>query len=246
MLRALAERIRELRGAHGLSLQELADRSGLSRRFLVEIEGGRANPSILKLGRLAEALRVPLGELCDLPTGPRYPQRIALLGLRGAGKSTLGPKLAARLEIPFHELDRLIETSAGMSTGEIFELEGAAGYLDREARALEDWLARHGTGVLALLGGFVEHETAYRRLRETCTTVWLQAAPEEHWDRVLAQGDTRPMDGDQQAMTRLRELLRRRLPAYAQASLHLTTSGRSADACAEDLLSTLAGSDAAS
>jgi len=240
LLRALAERIRGLRTRHGLSLQELADRSNLSRRFLVEIEGGRANPSIARLACLADALRVPLGELCDLPTGPRYPQRIALLGLRGAGKSTLGPRLAERLEIPFHELDRLLEASAGMSTAEIFELEGAAGYLEREARALEEWLARHGSGVLALPGGFVEHEQAYRRLRDTCTTVWLQATPEEHWDRVLAQGDTRPMDGDHRAMPRLRGLLERREKAYTLATVHLSTSGRDPDACVEALRDTLA------
>ena len=141
LLLALSRRVRSLRAERNQSLQALAERAGMSRRFLVEIEAGRANPSIEKLARLARALRVPLSELCDLPL-PRSDSRVALVGLRGAGKSTLGRLLADQLEVPFEELDAWIEQHAGASRAQIFEFEGAEGFRSREAEALEAW---HGT-----------------------------------------------------------------------------------------------------
>ena len=239
LLRALGERVRALRTERSFSLQELAERADLSRRFLVEIEAGRANPSLLRLARLAEAFRIPLCELCTLAPAAHRSRRLALLGLRGAGKSTLGPQLATALEVPFHELTREIETAAGMSTAEIFELEGQLGYLSREAEALEGWLRRNGSGVLALPGGFVRHTEAYERLRKTCRTVWLQATPTEHWDRVVAQGDTRPMRGIDQAMTHLRGLLEQREPLYAKAEITLSTSNATVEQCLAALLEQL-------
>ncbi len=238
LLQALGDRVRSLREARGDTLAELAEAAALSRRFLVEIESGRANPSLRKLAALAGALGRPLAELCDLPLGPP-PQRYALIGLRGAGKSTLGRLFAAHLEVPFGELDDHIEALRGLTRGEIFALEGAASYRRSEADALEDWLAHHGTGVLAVPGGIVESLPTYQRLLATCRTIWLQAAPEEHWQRVAAQGDTRPMRADPAAMERLRQLLEERSAAYAKAMVHVDTSGRSPGDCLETILDTI-------
>jgi XRE family transcriptional regulator, aerobic/anaerobic benzoate catabolism transcriptional regulator len=228
--------LRALRESRQTSLQALAERAAVSRRFIVEIEAGRANPSISKLASLSEALGVSLGELCDLPLARRRPSRYALIGMRGAGKSTLGAMLALELEVPYCELDQLIEQSSGLAVAEIFELEGTAGYRRREAAALESWLSHHGTGVLALPGGIVGNTKTYDRLLRTCHTIWMQASPEDHWDRVLQQGDTRPMRGSTDAMASLRQILAERVPAYARAEIHLPTSGNSPEACLQMLL----------
>lgn len=222
---ALGRRVRSLRQAQGLSLQRLAEQAGLSRRFLVEIEAGRANPSLLKLAALAQALHTDLSRLCDLPL-PRPARRIALVGLRGAGKSALGRRAAEALEIPFVELDQWIQEHAGLSSSAIFELEGAAGFRLREQEALEAWLSRHAEGVLAVAGGLAENEAAWSRLLSSCTVIWLRATPQEHWDRVAAQGDSRPMRGLPDARARLEALLRAREPAYARAHAQLDTGGK--------------------
>ncbi|MCH2100444.1 MAG: helix-turn-helix domain-containing protein, partial [Planctomycetes bacterium] len=212
LLSALGRKIREAREARELSLQDMAERANWSRRFLIDAEAGRANPSLGKLSDLAEALGISLAELCDLPRAGR-PARYAMVGLRGAGKSTLGTALARELEVPFSELDTWIELRAGMPIGEVFELEGSVGYRRHEAGALEDWLSHHGTGVLAVPGGIVQSPT-YDRLLRSCRTVWLQASPEDHLERVRAQGDMRPMQGDTDALTRLKTILREREAAY--------------------------------
>ena len=238
LLLALGRRVRALRAERNLSLQSLAEHSGVSRRFLVEIEAGRANPSLERLAQLARALRLPLRDLCDLPL-PRPERRIALIGLRGAGKSTLGKLLAERLEVPFEELDAWIEQHAGASRAQIFEFEGAEGFRHREAEALEAWLARHGAGVLAVAGGLVENAAAYERLLDSCTVVWLRAAPQQHWDRVLAQGDLRPMQASDDARARLEALLRQREPLYARAHLVVDTSAGGPESCLPPLLAAL-------
>jgi XRE family transcriptional regulator, aerobic/anaerobic benzoate catabolism transcriptional regulator len=225
LLQALGRRLRALRESSQISLQTLSDRASVSRRFLVEIEAGRANPSVAKLAALSDALGISLSELCDLPLARRRPSRYALIGMRGAGKSTLGVKMALELEVPFCELDQLIEQHSGLVVAEIFELEGTTGYRRRESKALEAWLSHHGTGVLAVPGGIVGNIKTYDRLLRTCHTIWLQASPEDHWDRVLQQGDTRPMRGSTDAMASLRQILAERVPAYARAEIHLQTSG---------------------
>lgn len=235
---ALGRRVRSLRAERNQSLQTLAERAGMSRRFLVEIEAGRANPSIEKLASLARALRIPLRELCDLPL-PRPEGRIALIGLRGAGKSTIGRRLADLLEVPFEELDAWIEQHAGASRAQIFEFEGADGFRNREAEALEAWLARHATGVLAVAGGLVDNAQAYERLLESCVVVWLRATPQQHWDRVIAQGDLRPMQGKADARVRLESLWRQREPAYARAHHVLETGDADSEGCARQLLTKL-------
>lgn len=222
---ALGRRVRGLRQQQRLSLQACAERAGLSRRFLVEIEAGRANPSLAKLAALAQALQTGLGALCDLPI-PHPARRIALVGLRGAGKSSLGRLAAAALEVPFVELDQWVQEHAGMSNSAIFELEGAAGFRLREQEALEAWLSRHAEGVLAVAGGLAENEAAWNRLLASCTVVWLRASPQEHWDRVLAQGDSRPMRGLPDARARLETLLKARESAYARAPLTFDTGGK--------------------
>jgi XRE family aerobic/anaerobic benzoate catabolism transcriptional regulator len=234
LLSALGHKIRAAREARGDSMQEAAERAGWSRRFLVDAEAGRANPSLGKLSDLAEALGLELAELCNLPRTSR-PQRFALVGLRGAGKSTLGRALARSLEVPFSELDPWIERSAGMPISEIFELEGSAGYRRHEASALEAWLSHHGTGVLAAPGGIVQSPT-YDRLLRSCRTIWLRARPEDHLERVRAQGDTRPMQGQPDALERLRTILREREAAYGRCDHTVQTSDRSIQACLAELL----------
>lgn len=233
LLSALGHKIRAHRESRGFSLQEAAERANWSRRFLVDAEAGRANPSLGKLSDLAEAFGIELAELCDLPRASR-PQRFALVGLRGAGKSTLGRMLATRLEVPFSELDTWIERRAGIPISEIFELEGSAGYRRHESGALEDWLSHHGTGVLAVPGGIVQSPT-YERLLRSCRTIWLHARPEDHLERVRAQGDTRPMQGSPDALARLRSILREREAAYRRCELRLDTAARTPAECLDEL-----------
>ncbi|MDB2576200.1 helix-turn-helix domain-containing protein, partial [Planctomycetota bacterium] len=136
LLRALGRRLRHERERRRFTVTELAECADLSRRYVTEAEAGRANLTVLKLAQLAAALGLPLRELCDLPVGGARSERVALVGLRGAGKSTVGAALARRLEVPFVELDERIEGLAGLSLGAIFDLQGAEGYRAFEREAL--------------------------------------------------------------------------------------------------------------
>ena len=236
LLEALAHKVRQTRHARGLSLQETSVKAGFSRRFLVEIEAARANPSIGKLSALADALCMPLRELCDLPGRGVPTRRIALIGLRGAGKSTVGFELANALEVPFSELDDVIQERAGLTVSEIFELHGSEGYRRLETESLEEWLARHGSGVLAVPGGVVTSPYTYERLLGSCRTVWLQALPEEHMDRVVEQGDMRPMSSHPKAMERLVALLEERTPQYQRAEIKVVTTDKTVAAIVQELL----------
>jgi XRE family transcriptional regulator, aerobic/anaerobic benzoate catabolism transcriptional regulator len=225
MLAEIGRRVRHVRETAGLSLTETARRAGLSRRFLTLLEGGHANVSIVRLAELAVALRVPLRELTDVVLSSAPTTRVALLGLRGAGKTTVGRLLADRLEVPFFELDALIEERAGMSLRTLFDSYGEAFYREQQLGALEQWLAQHGSGVLATGGSLVMDAPAFARLRATCRTVWLRAAPDEHFQRVVDQGDLRPIAGRTRAMTELKAILAAREPLYAQAEHEVITSG---------------------
>lgn len=161
--------------------------------------------------------------------------RIALIGLRGAGKSTLGPRLAEELEVPFIELDREIERDAGTGLSEIFLLYGQGGYRRYERRCLERVLEAHPRCVIATGGSIVSEPVTYDLLRATCTTVWLRAAPEEHMARVIAQGDTRPMADNPEAMEDLRRILKGRGRLYSQADLVVDTAGRRPEQSLRDL-----------
>lgn len=162
-------------------------------------------------------------------------RRIALVGLRGAGKSSLGLALANRMRVPFVELDREIEREAKTSLNEIFLLYGQAGYRRHERAALERVLARHPRVVISTGGSIVSEPETYDLLLSSCYTVWLKAQPEEHMARVIAQGDTRPMKGNREAMEDLRRILVTRAPLYGRADAVVDTSGRDLDASLEEL-----------
>lgn len=152
--------------------------------------------------------------------------RIALIGLRGAGKSTLGGLLAAELHVPFVELDQEIEREAGTSLSEVFMLYGQGGYRRLERRCLERVLETYDHVVLSVGGGVVSELETYNLLLSHCFTVWLKAAPEEHMSRVAAQGDLRPMQDNEEAMEDLRRILAARSPLYAKADAQVDTSGK--------------------
>ena len=172
-------------------------------------------------------VRVALGELLGTASvDPARHRRIALVGLRGAGKSTLGQMLAEDLEVPFIELSREIETLAGCSVREIHDLYGTNAYRRYERRALEEAVQIYSEVVIATPGGIVSDPATFNELLAHCTTVWLQAAPEEHMGRVAAQGDTRPMAASKEAMEDLRRILNGRAAFYSKADLSVDTSGR--------------------
>lgn len=237
LLRELGRRIRAERGALRLTVTELAERAELSRRYVTEAEAGRANLTVLKLARIAFALKMSLGALCDLPALRPRSERVALVGLRGAGKSTLGRRLAREMEVPFVELDERVERLAGLSLAAIFDLEGVETYSRLESEALEEVLAEGQRMVIATGGSIVTREHSWARVREACTTVWLRAAPEHHLERVLAQGDHRPVEGHPRALDELRDILGRRGALYAMADEHVETSGRTLDSVTEELVS---------
>ena len=154
-------------------------------------------------------------------------QRIALVGLRGAGKSTLGQMMADSLDVPFVELNRELERVAGCSISEVHNLLGQAAYRRYERRALEETIQLYPDAVIATPGGIVSDPATFNLLLSHCYTVWLKAAPEEHMQRVMAQGDLRPMAGSSEAMDDLRRILAGRSAFYARADLSFDTSGKS-------------------
>jgi XRE family aerobic/anaerobic benzoate catabolism transcriptional regulator len=154
-------------------------------------------------------------------------RRIALVGLRGAGKSTLGRQLAEALDMPFVELSREVERVAGCSIREIHDLYGTNAYRRYERRALDETLRLHAEAVIATPGGIVAEPATFHALLESCHTIWLQASPEEHMSRVAAQGDTRPMAASREAMADLRRILTGRAAFYAKADAVLDTAGES-------------------
>ncbi|MCI0342062.1 MAG: helix-turn-helix domain-containing protein [Planctomycetales bacterium] len=263
MLSRLGERVRARRKALGWTAREAARRAGLSPRFLADIEAGRGNVSVRNLARLAGALGTSAGTLLApegirhrmaarldemseaelssiagaLRPGPDGTRVVALLGLRGAGKSTVGPRLARALGGSFHELDALIEERAGMRLGQLFSLHGEAHFRDLEHRVLDGFLAearaRAAPTVLATGGSLVTAPETYALLRRRAFTVWLKARPEDHWSRVVAQGDIRPMKGRRRAKEELRQLLARREPLYAMADLTVDTSATTPAAAAD-------------
>ncbi|GJM21784.1 MAG: hypothetical protein DHS20C15_16990 [Planctomycetota bacterium] len=213
-------------------MTETASKADLSTRYLRMAEGGQANLSLLKLAALARALRVPLRELCDLDLSQAPTLRLALLGVRGAGKSSVGRLLAQHLEVPFVELDQLVEERAGTNLAQLFALHGERFYRQLQAESLEHWLTQHGSGVLATGGSLVEDLATYDRLRATCRTVWLSASADTLWQRVVDQGDLRPMRDHPRARAELQALLDARRERYGLADLVLPTDNVSVQALA--------------
>jgi XRE family aerobic/anaerobic benzoate catabolism transcriptional regulator len=221
--------VRDERGRRGYSLRELAERSELSLRFLTQVEAGLGNISVRKLAALAHALgTTPSSLLTGAGNEPGRP--IALLGLRGAGKTTIGRRLARRLHVPFVELDRRVEQVSGLPLAEIFRLHGEAYYRRLEREALGRLLRDEGALVLATGGGVVTVRETFAELRRQTATVWLRARPEDHWARVVQQGDRRPLEARPQAMAELRRLLAAREPLYSQADHVIDTSRLGVDA----------------
>ena len=261
----LGERVREERARRGMTRRILARDSGLSERYLAQLESGKGNLSIKLLRRVGDALNLPLprllgaepaepaelGRIVELlrrlppdrlgqaralldahfaaPDPQARQRRIALIGLRGAGKSTLGMRLGQEMNVPFIELDREIEKDTGMPLGEIFSLYGQAGYRAIERRSLERVLHEQERAILSVGGGVVSEKDTYDYLLSNCYTVWLKARPEEHMARVIAQGDLRAIAGGHQAMDDLRRILEAREPLYRKADMYLDTSGHSVE-----------------
>lgn len=181
--------------------------------------------------------RAALAELFDKPTSEATRrQRIALIGLRGAGKSSLGRKLAERLGVPFIELSAHIEMLAGCGIDEIHSLYGQTAYRRYEQRALEEVIRSHARVVIATPGGIVSEPATFNLLLTHCYTIWLKASPEEHMSRVLAQGDRRPMSGNREAMDDLKRILESRAQFYSKADKTFDTSDMSAELAFSRLL----------
>ena len=209
--------LRRVAAALGTTLPDLvgdgAPEHRLIRRFLEEIPPHRLEDALVRLMR----------EFGRDDASRRT--RIALVGLRGAGKTTLGAALARELRCPFVELDREIEREAAVSLSELFMLYGQSGYRRIERRCLERALDAHERFVLAVGGGIVSEPETFHLLLDRCFTVWVRAAPEEHMGRVVAQGDFRPMEGSTEAMDDLKRILAAREPLYRQADAVVDTSG---------------------
>jgi XRE family transcriptional regulator, aerobic/anaerobic benzoate catabolism transcriptional regulator len=226
MLHRLGGRARARRLALGRTLRDIAERSGLSPRFLVQLESGHGNISVKRLADVAKALDTTASALLA-ESDDQAPPILALLGLRGAGKTSVGRRLARRLRLPFIELDRRIEQAADLNLSELFSLHGEDYYRRLERTVLNDVLDEGGGMVIATGGGIVTSEDTFARLRASAVTIWLRASPEEHWNRVVRQGDKRPMANHPQAMADLRARLAAREPLYALADYTIETSSLS-------------------
>ena len=273
LIERLAGRVRETRMAMGLPRRALSERSGVSPRYLAQLEAGEGNISVLLLHRVAMALNLNIEELlCEeqpldadvarvaqlyssAPAAvqgrvrallaPQNPmtlraQRICLIGMRGAGKSTLGKLAADKLKVPFVELNDEVEVEAGMPLAEIMALYGQDGYRGFEAQALERVVTRHDKLILAVAGGIVAEKNTYDQLLERFHTIWIATSPAEHMARVRAQGDLRPMEGNPAAMDQLKTFLTTRAPLYERALAQVNTSSKPVQTSVNELLAVIA------
>jgi XRE family aerobic/anaerobic benzoate catabolism transcriptional regulator len=222
LLQQIGTRLRGRRAELGLTQAALARVAGVSPRFLVQLEAGQGNISVQRLAEVCGALEIRLDHLFR-GLGPGVSEKIALVGLRGAGKSTIGAKLAAHLDVPFIELDAQVEAEAGMTLSEIFELRGEQHYRALERAVLERVINTPGPMVIATGGSIVQAQETWLKLKESTRTVWLRATPTDHLDRVRAQGDLRPMRGWADPQATLVAILDERAALYGQAAQHLDT-----------------------
>jgi len=218
----------QVAGALQCALAELiGDLTTLSPEWLLIRDLlGQQDEAALRRVRVGLAAMLGIGH----GAGSQASARVALIGLRGAGKSTLGKMLADDLGFPFVELSREIEKFAGCSVAEIQALYGANAYRRYERRALEEAIQIYPEAVIATPGGLVSDPTNFNALLAHCSTVWLQAAPEDHMNRVVAQGDTRPMAASREAMEDLKGILAGRAAFYSKAQLQIDTSAQPLDA----------------
>ncbi len=262
----LGQRVRRMRAMRGMSRKVLSQVSGMSERYIAQLESGLGNVSIMLLRRVAAAIGSPIEDLIEqnsnvhddwplmrpllrqatpemiaevkqILTGnhakdkqgtPRVVvDRIALVGLRGAGKSTLGRQVAEKLGWPFVELNKEIEEEHGFAMNEILALYGQDGYRRFEQATLRRIIARPGPMLLATGGGIVSEPMTYELLLNAFFTIWLKATPAEHMKRVRQQGDLRPMGNDKTAMAELINILSSREPHYSRARLMIDTSNSS-------------------
>jgi XRE family aerobic/anaerobic benzoate catabolism transcriptional regulator len=225
-LSRLGERVRAWRTEHGMTRKTLSKASGVSERYLAQLEAGEGNISVLLLRKVAMAMGVAVHSLVHEEERAPRAARIALIGLRGAGKSTLGARLAEAMKLPFVELDREVEKEAGAELGEVFAMYGQDAFRRFERRALERVLAQSEQSVIATSGSLVTDPATYKMLLERCTCVWLKASPEEHMARVIAQGDMRPFKGRSAALEEIKKLLEDRNRLYSRADATIDTSGK--------------------
>jgi len=270
LLGVLGDRVRTLRGHRHMTRKVLARDSGVSERYLAQLEHGQGNISVVLLARVAAALRTEpsdllqtrerqtaeevliadllrelspdthkaflqiLSENFSVPVESR--RRIALIGLRGAGKTSQGKLLAGHLDIPFVHLGSEIEKLAGMSASEIFSLSGQTGYRRLEEKALMQTLKRYDRCVVETGGSIVTDPKLLNTLLTTCFVVWLYARPEEYMRRLTAEGDVRPMENLSDAMSDLRRILSERDELYSKAHASIDTSDKNIEECVAELI----------
>lgn len=263
-LNQLGQLVRNARAKRGMTRKILAKDSGVSERYLAQLESGTGNPSVAVLHDIAAAMDLPINDL--ISGGENRPvelrlinamldrlspnelervrfhlnewlpresdakaKRISLIGLRGGGKSTLGQMLADQMNAPFLELDRLVEKEYGASIGEILALSGQPAFRRYEQRCLEMIIDQYDSVVIAAGGGIVANPAGFSLLIEKTLSVWIKADPQEHMDRVVAQGDLRPMADNAEAMADLQAILDAREAFYGKADIVIDTSRQSVD-----------------
>lgn len=244
LLRDIGALVRNERAKRGMTRKMLAAQCQTSERYLAQIETGAGNPSVLVLDAIARAFDLdpvdlmPAGRAREAPDWKpaNRARRIALIGLRGAGKSTLGAALAARLSMRFIEIDKMIEREHGAPVATLFEVYGQGTFRRYERECLARIVTDHESAVIATAGGIVADERTFAQLLDQTHVVWLQASPADHMRRVLEQGDFRPMAHNRGAMNDLVAILSARAAQYGRAHARLDTSGKSAEACVHDLV----------
>lgn len=278
-LNDLGQRVRRIRAIRGMSRKVLAKTSGISERYIAQLEGGTGNVSIVLLRRIARTLGMPVEDLVmDAPAdwlavrellrtaapervararsilaGQGLPlnmqadklpsDRIALIGLRGAGKSTLGEVVARKLGWKFVELNKVIERSLGLTITEIYRLYSQDGYRRAELAALRELINTNEPMILATGGGIVAEPLSFELLLSSFYTIWVKTTPEEHMKRVRDQGDLRPTASDRNDRTAMQELiaiLTNREPLYARANATIDTAGATLERSTGDLMAAIA------
>ncbi len=264
----IGDRIRAVRTSRGMIRKDLSRQSGVSERYIAQVETGKANISVFMLWKISNCMGIKIPELfpdCDFRKSSaalmtfmtRLDQEqqekalsllkrhfsksshqingIALIGLRGAGKSSLGRMLADKYGVRFVKISDMIEKGAQMTTGELFSLGGQKAYRRMEKQALQEVIKSQNNIVLETGGSIVAMSDTFKLLLDSFYTVWVKASPEEHMNRVLAQGDLRPMANNEEAMEDLKLILQEREADYSQADYVLDTSKRTLIDCVNEL-----------